>query len=83
MTAFETFWRYAAQETLPTAVPVESSDSDLSGIVTTSFDIRQNAEALAVATSSDPAERALCAVYACHAARLAAEQMLPEIYPAP
>jgi hypothetical protein len=67
--AFDTFFRTAQADYLPAAVPVATSGGELTGIMTTRFDVQRNREALEFASSDDPHQRALCAVYACRAAR--------------
>lgn len=78
-TAFDSFFATSQADQLPAAVAVVSSDGSMPGMVTARFDVRNNYAAMTVASSDDPQQRALCAVYACRAAREAAE-MHPDLH---
>lgn len=81
-TAFETFFSTAQADLLPAAVPVAFEGSELTGIVTSKFDVKTNRAALKVASSDDPEQRAICAIYACRATREAAPAHHPGLHPA-
>ena len=80
-TAFETFFSTAQADLLPAAVPVACEDSDITGVVTTSFDVRDSNEALKIAVHDDPEQRAICAIYACRAVREEASVKYPGLHP--
>jgi hypothetical protein len=63
MTAIESYYTYICQGKLPATVPVASKDGKFIGIATTAFDVR-TPDAVEMAMSADPRQRALAAIYA-------------------
>ena len=78
-TAFQCFFSTAQADDLPAAVPV-ASEGGLTGIITSRFDVRLNEDALAVATSDDPHQRALAALYACASTRESVSVQYPDLF---
>lgn len=63
MTAYESFYAFAAEGVLPTAVPVMSPDGTQTGLCSGAVEFMGLPEAEGIVLSNDPRERAVAALY--------------------
>lgn len=79
MTAYDTYWSALTNGELPASVPI-TDDFCHHGIATATFSVTENAQVAEGVKSASWRERAVMAVYACHATRLGIDSQHPEYH---